>query len=158
MAKVVHRHVSIDAVVCELIGHDSAASVVDENIQTIGRVLDLLGGFLGLGPVTQVTLDPDGAVGYFLAKFLGERLVGVVDNVFGHGEDVQLFDIMTEQNVGDAVANTLAATGHNSDLAFQAWDIVKREPSCTELFGWATKVFGNGVLLRGKQLGGFNVK
>lgn len=81
MAKVVHCHVSINTVVGQFVGHDAPASVVDEDIETIGRGIDLLSGLLCLGPVAQVTLDPDDTVGLFLTKFMSKRLLGVADNV-----------------------------------------------------------------------------
>jgi len=59
---VVDGHMPIHAVVRELVGHDAATSVVDKDIEAIGRVADLLRDFYDFVPVGEIAFDPVGAV------------------------------------------------------------------------------------------------
>jgi hypothetical protein len=85
VAHVVYGHVPVDAIVCEVGAHDSASAVVDEDVNTVGVVLDCLGHLFGSSPVTQVALHPLDAIGLVLSELIGDNGFCTVHDVFGGG-------------------------------------------------------------------------
>jgi hypothetical protein len=74
VADVVYGHVPVDAVVCELVGHDAAGGVQDQDVEAVGLRGDLLGGFGDGGPVGEVRKFDEGD----FARDLAVELVGDV--------------------------------------------------------------------------------
>lgn len=81
-----------------------------------------------------------------MAEFLSDELFGAVNNVFGDGEDEELADIVGEEGVCDAVADTFAAAGDDGDFVGEVGCFGERELVGCELFSWTTEVLGDGVL------------
>lgn len=127
MAHVVHSHVPVDAVLSELIGHDTPSGVVDQDIQAISRILDLLSHILHLLPIAQVTVQPLGLVSSSLTHFFGNRRLGAINHFFGGGQDEDVGDVVLQKGVGDAVADTLTAAGDDGDFSREIRDIVEGE-------------------------------
>lgn len=117
MSHVVYGHVTVDAVVSELVGHDAPRGIVHQNIKTIRVVLDLLRYLLDALPVTHVALKPFRALGLVGTEVFRDGILGAVNNVLGDGEDVNLGDVVLEEGVRDAVADALAAASDDGYLA-----------------------------------------
>ena len=107
VAHVVERHVAIDAVGGELVGHDAAAGVVDQDVDAVGLVGDSVGGFFGLLEVGQIAPKP----GHFLRRLFAHLLCDcaerVLDHVLGQRDDEQLLDAVSEESVRASIPNTL---------------------------------------------------
>lgn len=58
MTDVVHGHVTVDAVVGELKGHDPARGVVDQDVDSVCFLGDCGGGLRRCDPVCEIALDP----------------------------------------------------------------------------------------------------
>ena len=99
VAHVVDRHMPVHAVVRELVGHDSAAGVVDEDIEAVCGVADLLRDLGDLAPVREVAFDPVCAVCFVCAKVLFDRVFGAGDDFLRDGEDEELADVFGEEGV-----------------------------------------------------------
>lgn len=84
MADVVYCHVAVDAVVGQLVGHDATGGIVHQDVDAVGRFLDVLGNVLHLGQVGEITLDPFRLVGGFSAEVFGDGLFGALDYFLGN--------------------------------------------------------------------------
>ncbi len=88
MAHVVECHVAVDACILgELVGHDPAGGVEDQDVEAVGLIADLLAGFGDGLPVRDVALKPGDLVGGTLTEFLFHVGDGAVDGFFGDRED-----------------------------------------------------------------------
>lgn len=88
VARVVERQVAVDArVFGELVGHDPAAGVENQDVEAVGLIADLLAGFGDGFPVGEVALQSGDLFGCFFAELLLDVADGAVDGCFGHGED-----------------------------------------------------------------------
>jgi hypothetical protein len=148
MAQVVRGHVLINTIRRKLISLNTPPSIVNKNIKTISRVLDSIGSLLDFSPVTQIALDPFRAVSLLLSEFFSDGLLGALDDFLGQGKDEELADIVGEEGVSNAVANTFASSCHDGDFARQAGGFREGELVGGKLFSGTTKVLGNGVLKR----------
>lgn len=81
-----------------------------------------------------------------MAEFFSNGLFGAVDDFFGDGEDEEFADVVGEEGVCYAVADTFAAAGDDGDFVGEVGGFGERELVGCELFGWTTKVLGDGVL------------
>ena len=97
---------TIDTVVGELIGHYPPRSIIDEDIEAIRTITNLVGDFSRFLPVAQISLDPFEPLGLVLAQFLGDGFDGPVDHVFRDGDDEDFGDIVGQEGVYGAVADT----------------------------------------------------
>ena len=146
VAEMIQSHVSIDAVVSELVRHDAPASIVDEDIQAVRRVLDLVGDFADFLPVTEVAVLPDGLVSRSLAEVLGYGLLGALDHILGHRKDEELADVVLEQRVGDSVSNTFTSPRDYRHLARLVGRLLQTELVRGELWSNTAEVFSKSVL------------
>jgi len=158
MPHVIHSHVSVDSVVCELVRHDTTAwsqrsasrsnrassasatlptGIVDQYVQTIGVLLDLLGHLLNFGPVGNITLYPAclGCGGF--AQVLFDCFIGAVDDLFGDGKDKDLGYVVLEERVRTAVADAFGSYSPDAGISklsgvvcWQTVDTEGRNTSC----------------------------
>lgn len=96
---------TVYAVVRELIGHNSARSVVEEDIDTIRIVCNLLSDSRNGSPVCQIAVNPLRSICFILPKLLCYSLQSSVYDFFRQGQDVELLDVVVEQGVREAIAN-----------------------------------------------------
>lgn len=80
MAHVVECHVSVEAVLGNLLRHDTSRGVVDQNVQSISRVADFFRHLDDLLPVAKVALHPVCALGSFFAQVLLDGISGTFDH------------------------------------------------------------------------------
>lgn len=146
MSHVVQRHVAVDPVVSQLVGHNSPSGIVHKNVKTALGVLDLLRDFLDALPVTQVALHPDSAFGRGISHILGDGLCGTVDDILRHGEDVELGDVVGKKCMGDAKPDALAASCHDGNFSSQIWCLLKSELVGSKLSSQASQVLREGIL------------
>ena len=91
VAGVVYREVQVGAVGwSELVGHDTACGVVDQDIKSVGLRSDLRGDLGGLSPVGLVILDVDDLVAGFWSEFLLDCTEGFFGLFVAAGGDEQL--------------------------------------------------------------------
>jgi hypothetical protein len=64
----------------------------------------------------------------------------------GHADDVQLVDIVLEECVGDAVADSFAAARDDGDFAGEVGALFEAPLRGGQLLGRASEVLGNCVL------------
>ena len=117
MSEVVRRHVLINPIRRELISLNTSRSIVNKDIQSVSRILDLISCLLDFSKVTDIALDPFCAVSFLLTKLFGDGLLGAVNDLFGEGEDDELADVVGEEGVGYTIADSFAATRYDSDFA-----------------------------------------
>ena len=103
---VVDGHVAIDAVLGELVGHDAAAGVVDEDVDAVGSLGDLVGDFFDFGPVAHVALEPGDFLSNLGAHLFRDDFFVVVDDFLREGENVDVLDVLAEHGVDAAPADT----------------------------------------------------
>lgn len=146
MPHMIQSHVSVHTIVCELVSHDSAGGVVDQDVKSVVLFLDLLGHVLGSRPVGYIALEPFRLIRGLLAQVLGDGFFGSVNSLLGYGQNVDLGNVVFQERVGAAVSNALTSSRHHCDLASQVGDIIESELVCTQFLSRATKVLSNGVL------------
>lgn len=66
MTEVIYSHMTIDTILSELVGHDTATCIIDDDIESISLVRDFLGRLRDERPVSHVDLEvSDLASGFF---------------------------------------------------------------------------------------------
>ena len=98
---------AVDTVIRQLVGHDSPCCIVEQDVQSVGRVADLLGHSRDRGPVRQVAVDPLCLVCLVLSQFLSYRLLCSLYDLLGQREDIDLLDVVLEKGVACSIADAL---------------------------------------------------
>ena len=128
-------HMTIDPVVCQLVGHDSSGGIVDEDVQPVCLLLDDVCCLNYLRPLAQIALEPDNFLGCCLTHFLFDGINGTINDIFGNGEDEDFGDVVCEQGVRATIAYALRAAWFWS--VFQLRDCrpgIIRKPVMTATF------------------------
>lgn len=73
---------SVDAIIGQLVGHDSTSGVIEQDVQAIGRFADLFSNSRDRCPIREVAKNPFCLVCLVLAKLLCDRLLGSLDYLF----------------------------------------------------------------------------
>lgn len=127
VADMVDSHVPVYAVGGQFGRHDASTRIIDEDIEPVSVALDGLGDFLDAEPVTEIALHPDRAVSFVLAQLLCHGIFGALDDLLGDGEDVDLGDVVLQERVRDAEADTLAASRYDGNFPREIRAVVEFE-------------------------------
>lgn len=117
VAEMVGGQVKIDAILIQLSGHDTTASVVDEDVDSVGFRGDLCGDLAGLYPVGKITFLPDELLACLGSKLFLDCVQSFVGDLLSSGCDEKLGDVLREEGVSASEADTFAATSDDSDLS-----------------------------------------
>ena len=93
--------------VCELVCHNPSCGIVNQDVESIGLFLDNVCSFDHLTPFAEIALEPDYLLGNFFAHLFFDCVKGIVNDLFGKGEDEYFADVVGEEGVGAAIAYAL---------------------------------------------------
>jgi len=98
-------HMAVYAVIGELIGHNSASGIIEQDIDAIGVICDLLRYCRNGFPVCEIAVDPLGAICFVLSQLLCYGLQSSIYDFLREREDVELLDVIVQQGIGEAIAD-----------------------------------------------------
>jgi len=109
-------HVAVDAIVSELVSHDPPCGISNQDIDPVGALCYLVGHGFDSGPVGHVALEPGDLLCSFLSHLLADGFQGILDDLFGHGEDIDMFDVLFEKGMGASIADSYTGSALSWDL------------------------------------------
>lgn len=118
-------HVAVDAIVSELVSHDPPCGISNQDIDPVGALCDLVGHGFDSGPVGHVALEPGDFLCSFLSHLLADGFQGILDDLFGHREDIDMFDVLFEKGMGASIADSYTGSA-------LSWDLDSRKQSPCE--------------------------
>ena len=97
---------AVDAIVTELVRHDSPSGISNQDVDLIGALCDFVGRSFDCMPVGHVALEPSDAFCSFFSHLFADGFERILDDILGHGNDVKALDILFEKSMGASIANS----------------------------------------------------
>ena len=144
----VESHMAVDAVIGQLICHDTTGSVADQDVNTVSFGGNLVRRGLDFQPIRDIAWQPGDFLRRFLPHLLADGLEGIIDHFSVHRHDKDMLDVLRQHRVSATVADALRATSDHSHFAGQIWDLLESKAVLLigKAMGLAPKVLGNGGL------------
>ena len=100
---------AVHTIVGELISHDPPSGIANQNVNPVGALYNFVSRCFDRMPVGEVTLQPGDLLRCVLTHFLADSFQGIIHHVLGHGEDVDMLDVLFEKCMGASIADACVA-------------------------------------------------
>jgi len=105
MPEVVNGHVSIYAIIGELVRHDPSSRIEDHDVNSVNLASNFLRSFGNSLPVSNVTLHPRQLLCSFRAQVFRDGLRSTIGYFLRKGQDEDLADVVGKERMCAAIAD-----------------------------------------------------
>jgi hypothetical protein len=101
---------AVHTIVRELVSHDPPSGIANQYVNPIGALYNFVSRCFDRMPVGEVTLQPGDLLRCVLTHFLADGFQGIIHHVLGHGEDVDMLDVLFKKSMGASIADACVAS------------------------------------------------